>query len=97
MVLKVLKPSKPLKGKSSTHQNLLDTENEALPELVEQADMPVLEPVNDVPMFEHGCVDMPDVPENDVASEILSEYPVTLPDVMNSGEPSLDIHDQIKG
>jgi hypothetical protein len=105
VILRVKQPSEPLEGESSTHQNLLDAESAPL--VIEHSivvdedshlsELPALESISKGQPFEHEPVTLPEGPGDAAASEILTESPITLPEVVDSGEPSLDIHNRIVG
>jgi hypothetical protein len=97
VLLKVRKLEEPLEGGSGTHNTLLVQNDTHLdsghsdgiysPDLPSASGQP----------FKHEPVHLPEVSEDAAATEILSESPVTLPEVIHSGDPSLDIHNQLIG
>ena len=54
-----------------------------------------LEPVNSLIANHRSCSQL--LEDNTTATELLSEDPVSLTEVLNSGEPTLDIHNRIHG
>ena len=97
VVLKVKKPLEPLEGRSSTHKNLLATDAPLYTEPLEQSNLPALESISDRKYFEHEPGTLPDASGDAAVLEILSESPITLPEVVDYGEPSLDIPKRLIG
>ena len=54
-----------------------------------------LKPVSSLPADHGGSSQLPD--DNSAAAELLSEDPVSLTEVLDSGDPTLDIHNRIHG
>src|ERR1700729_3559923 len=96
VILRVNRPSESLEGESSTQKNLLDAEDPSSDdEDLHPSGLPALEPVEQ--HFMHEPMTLPEAPGDAAAREILSESPVTLSEVIDSGDPSLDIHRQLIG
>jgi hypothetical protein len=49
------------------------------------------------PVLEHGTLDIHTENDSAVADELLSEEPISLTEVLESGDPTLDIHSRIHG
>ena len=96
VILRVNQPLESLEGESSTQKSFLDAEDPPSDDGdLHPSDLPALEPVEQ--HFEHEPVTLPEAPGNAAARETLSESPVTLSEIIDSGDLSLDIHCQLIG
>ena len=79
-----------------------DTPTESAPVTDNRTDELIAIPEGDLELnhgqvIEHGILDLPTQNDGVITEELLSEEPISLIEILNSGDPIFDIHNQVHG